>query len=439
MLAAGRGERRAEIAVRLWEGLGDILEQRTQHEEALQAYRNAQAQVPHGDRIWQARLHRKAGAVMREQRRYAETLDACRQAEAALDRQPVEDGSHWWAEWIEVQLEQVWAHYWLAQWLEMDNLVNKVQPVVQERGGAASRMRLLMASCLMHLRRDRYTVSDEMLADAREALALGREWGGPKNRIECQFELGFLHLWRRELTEAKENLLATLELAATSGILTLRTLSLTYSTVSCRFRGQTVGVLDSVMRAHEAAQAAHMPDYVAAAKANQAWLASRRQDLPRAQKLGQEALAIWRQSPLVYPFQWQALWPLIGVALAGGREDEAWAYAQALLEPMQQRLPDALNTALTAAVQANAEDQTGAARRQLDRAMALARELGYLWWTPGSHDVWRPAKAQCVQCLAGLRRAFAARRNPVLFFPADSSCQTPGETLCKRWLLYDDF
>ncbi len=83
---------------------------------------------------------------MREQRLYAEALDACHQAEIALGNQPGEDSSHWWDEWLEVQVEQVWAHYWLAQWPEMDALVNKVQPVVQERGRAASRMRFLMAS-----------------------------------------------------------------------------------------------------------------------------------------------------------------------------------------------------------------------------------------------------------------------------------------------------
>ena len=131
----------------------------------------------------------------------------------------------WWAEWLEVQVDQVWAHYWLAQWPEMEELVNKVQPVVQERGRAASRARFLMASCLMHLRKDATSVSDEMLADAREALAASREWGDLKTMIEWQFELGFLHLWRRELDAAEENLQAALELAETSGIVPMRTLA----------------------------------------------------------------------------------------------------------------------------------------------------------------------------------------------------------------------
>jgi DNA-binding SARP family transcriptional activator len=375
---AGRGERNYEVAAHLWEGLGDILELKVQHDKALQAYQNAQAQVPHVHPVWQARLHRKAGAVMREQRLYVDALDACQRAEIALGEQSGEDTGRWWDEWLEVQVEKVWAHYWLAQWPEMDALVNKIQPVVQERGSVAGRMRYLMASCLMHLRRERYTVSDEMLANSRESLAASREWGSLKTRIECQFELGFLHLWRRELDEAEQHLQAALELAETSGNLPLRAIILTYLTVLSRFRGRIDGVLDNAIRAQRAAEAAQMPDYVAAARANQAWFAWRKRDLPAAEQKGHTALMLWRQSPLVYPFQWQALWPLIGVALAQGREDEAWAYIQALLESTQQRLPEGLNTSLEAAVQAKAKHQAGVARSHLNRAMPLARELGYL-------------------------------------------------------------
>jgi hypothetical protein len=121
-----------------------------------------------------------------------------------------------------------------------------------------------------------------------------------------------------------------------------------------------------------------MPDYVAAAKGNQAWVAWRRGDLSQAEQAGQEAVELWRQSPLVYPFQWQALWPLISVALARGQGEEVYAYVRALLEPTQQRLPGELTTTLEAAVQAKAEDRAKVARRHLDRAMELAQEMGYL-------------------------------------------------------------
>jgi DNA-binding SARP family transcriptional activator/tetratricopeptide (TPR) repeat protein len=367
-----------DIVAQLYEALGDVLGLRAQHEEALQAYRSAQARTPSEERVWQARLHRKEGSVLREQRMYADALAACHRAEVALGERPDADDDRWWAEWLEVQVDRVWAHYWLAQWPEMNELVNKARPVVQERGSVASRARFLMASCLMHLRKDRYSVSDEMLANSREALAASEEWGSLKSRIDCQFELGFLHLWRREFDEAEENLQIALRLAETAGVLPMRTLGLTYLTILRRFRGQINEVRSYAMNAQAAAEAAHMPDYVAAAKGNQAWVAWRRPDLSAAEQRGQEALCIWRQSPLVYPFQWLALWPLITVVLARGREDEVWAYAQALLESTQQRLPDELNNALVAALQTKAEGRAGDARAHLDRALVLASEMGYL-------------------------------------------------------------
>jgi len=368
----------SEVIAHLCEDLGDVLELTAQHEAALEAYQRAQAQVPRADRIWQARLHRRAGTVLCEQRLYAQALAACNQAETVLGQASEAEDAAWWDEWLEVQAERVWAHYWLAQWPEMDALVKQVEPVVRGRAGAASRMRFLEVSCLMHLRKHRYVVSDEMLASSREQFALGQERGDLNSRVNSGFELGFLHLWRRELDEAQRHLSAALELAEIGGILPFRTLILTYLTVLNRFRGQVEGVRDCASRARQAAETAHMPDYVAAAEGNAAWVAWRERDLLAAEKRAQEALTIWRQSPLVYPFQWQALWPLMAVALEQGHDEQAWAHAQALLEPAQQRLPDALHSALEAALQAKAQHRAEAALQHLHRAMHLAGEMGYL-------------------------------------------------------------
>ena len=372
------GEHRAELAVSLWEELGDILEMKAVHEEALHAYQAALGQVPQGNPISQARLHRKVGAVRREQRFYNQELEACQQAEIALGKQPGLNENNWWDEWLEVQVERTWAHYWLAQWADMERLVNQLQPVLQERGSGVSRMRFLMASCLLQLRKHRYVVSDEMLANSHEALAASQRWGTLKIRMDCQFELGFLHLWRGELDDAEEHLQASLELAENSGVFPVRTLCLTYLTILHRFWKQVEKVSAYAVRALKAAEAAHMPDYIAAAKGNQAWLSWHKGDLSATQQLGQQALDLWKQTPLVYPFQWQALWPLIGAALGQGQEADAWTHIHALLEPTQQLLPDALNTTLEVAIQAQDKGQPEAARIHLYKALSYAGEMGYL-------------------------------------------------------------
>ncbi|MFO7697740.1 MAG: BTAD domain-containing putative transcriptional regulator [Anaerolineae bacterium] len=369
------GEGSDEMAAHLYEGLGDVLELAARHGDALQAYQEARVRVGRADAIWQARLYRKAAAVTREQRLYAETLEACHQAELMLGEPADDEAGPWWAEWLEVQVERVWAHYWLAQWPAMEELVDRVGPVVEELGSAAGRWRFLTAACLMEMRRDRYVVSDRTLTLACQALSAAREWGDLKAISEAQFEIGFLHLWRRELAAAEENLQAALALDETCGAAGIRTIILTYMTVLHRFRGEIELVRICAREAEQAAVAAQMPDYVAAAQGNLAWVAWREGKPAEAEELGWAALSQWQASALVYPFRWIGLWPLVAVALARGQVEEAGGHALALLEPTQQRLPEALNAPLEAAAHA---DSQGMAGRRLYRATEIARELGYL-------------------------------------------------------------
>lgn len=365
------------LVSRLWEELGELHELMLQHELALEAFHNAQKLVFATEWIDQARLLRKIGAVFREQRLYAEALQACQQAEDTLERQPGEQDKGWWDEWLEIQVERVWAYYWLAQWIEMEELVLKARPFVEARGSAESRMRFLMASCLMHLRKERYCVSDDMLADSRQSLALSLQSGNLKKKIESHFELGFLLLWRRELDEAEPVLLAALEMAETARDQPYRTLSLTYLTVLYRFCGQPEKVAQLARCTLEAAQVACMPDYIAAARANLAWHSWRLGQFELVEALCLEALSIWRQSPLVYPFQWLTLFPLIGITWRQGKDEEAWAYTQALLEPTQQKLPDRLYSLLETALQAKMMKHK-TMRSQMEQAQSLASDLGYL-------------------------------------------------------------
>ena len=134
-------------------------------------------------------------------------------------------------------------------------------------------------------------------------------------------------------------------------------------------------------RSLEVATAAHMPEYVAMAKANQAWLAWRAGDLAAVQELGQAALELWHQLPPGHasaPFQWLARWPLIAAALRKDQLASATDQARALLDPGQQRLPDALAANLEQAVQAWDGGTPESANTLLHQSLALALEMRYL-------------------------------------------------------------
>jgi hypothetical protein len=56
---------------------------------------------------------------------------------------------------------------------------------------------------------------------------------------------------------------------------------------------------------------------------------------------------------------------------------EAIDHARAMLDPAQQRLPEGLAGALERGIQAQDCGQVEAARTHLERALALAQELGF--------------------------------------------------------------
>jgi hypothetical protein len=76
-----------------------------------------------------------------------------------------------------------------------------------------------------------------------------------------------------------------------------------------------------------------------------------------------------------YPFYWQALWPLIGVALAQDRPADAISYARQLCDPSQQLLPSAIEEPLVAALAAWDAGQADEARQLLHRALDLAQQM----------------------------------------------------------------
>ncbi len=64
------------MAADLYQHLGDTLHWIAQYDEARAAYQQAIAAIPDMDAIRLAELHRKIGNSWRDQRRYAEALQA---------------------------------------------------------------------------------------------------------------------------------------------------------------------------------------------------------------------------------------------------------------------------------------------------------------------------------------------------------------------------
>jgi hypothetical protein len=142
----------------------------------------------------------------------------------------------------------------------------------------------------------------------------------------------------------------------------IQTRCLVYGAVARRKLGDVNGVraLDA-----QIAELEETFSYAGLIAANRAWLAWRDGDLEATKRWGAEAIADWnrvgRAGPTV--FQWTARFPLLAVAVAERRHDDAEKQARAMLDERQQPLPDDLRSALE--------------ERDFERALELAYERGY--------------------------------------------------------------
>ena len=370
--------RQLEMAAQLHERLGDVLELIGRHDEARDAYRKALALVPEQDRIWQSRLYRKTGETWQNQAGFEDAARAYDLAESTLGQEQAGSKLDWRQAWIDVQIDRIWLRYWQRQPARMAEPTEQVQPAVEQYGTPIQRGWFFQALVVTAWERERHRPSKETLDLARTMLAASLEAGHAGMIGMSQFMLGYACLWRDELEEAEDALRGSLVLAERIGDVVLESRCLTYLTALCRRRGQVKETRQYACRSISVATtAAGVPFYVGAAQANLAWVAWREDDILKAESSGQAALDTWK-SVTAFPFQWTALWPLTGVALAREEVDRAMTYARKMLDPLQQLLPGEMASALEAAIQAWDQGQAEVAETHLQHAAETAVDLGYL-------------------------------------------------------------
>jgi DNA-binding SARP family transcriptional activator len=376
---------RATAAI-LWERLGDILYLTGQFEPACAAYRQGLDLAAVLDPVGRAGLLRKLGNAWRESGGYERARQAYNEALQILGRPwadtlppgEMDAADDRWRAWIELHVDRIHLQYWQNRVQEAAGLLETLRPLVEQNGTAYQRVRFFIWSALIVLRRDRFRSSATTAADLRQALAAAHESAFAADVPLITFQLGFLLLWHDELDAAAERLETALRLAEHSGDIALQARCLTYLTLIARRLSREEEVGRRAARSLEVAAAAHMPEFIAAAQANQAWLAWRHGHQDSVQTRCQAALESWAGLSFAYGFEWLALWPLMAAALRRDQIVQAVDAARRLLHPSQQRLPDDLTAALQAASEALGTGQTTQVRDHLECAISLAKSAGQL-------------------------------------------------------------
>ncbi len=349
-------------------------------EEARDDYQRALGHLD-GDAVRQSHLLRKIGNTWQIQRGYEEAFRAWEQAEAALNGGAAERGESWWQAWIQIQLDWLWAHYFLNNAGEMAEIVDRTRPAVEQHGTLPQRGLFFQRLALMGFRRDRFVGTDETLGHAQDFVEAIQAAGNLSELAFARFVLGFAYLWhgwRGDLDEAEAELESGLKLAERIGDVVIQTRCLAYLPMIYRKRGQVDDVRRILPRSLAMAETTEMGEYIATAEAHAAWLAWRDGQFAAAEEHGRAFLQLWQGMPIANAFSWPGLWPLIDIALTEDRLAEAIDHAQTLLRPQEQRKLPELETALQDAIRAFESDQPHVARTALEHAVALAKEMGYL-------------------------------------------------------------
>ena len=353
-----------ELASALREGLGDVLVLAGEPEPARATFARAEELLPKRDRVRRARLLRKQGhSLSMLQHRTEESAAALTAAETALGTRP--SGKAWWEERCEIACSWLNLLYFTAPVDLLQDRLTADGPIVERHGTAWQRAYLLLFMGTSSMRRERYVPGEQTLEYVRAGLAAARESGNIGGAAMQQFALGFALLWASRLDEAEIELAGALAESERIGEATLRTRCLTYLTILSRKRGDVVEARRLAELALEAARTTHMEEYVAQAYANLAWIAWREGDHSRAEELARAAWSDWdNHLHTQRVWAWSPVFPLLGLALRAGRDNEAHELAKVLLDPTRQALPRELEEALRAG--------------RLAEAAAAATGYGYL-------------------------------------------------------------
>jgi serine/threonine protein kinase/tetratricopeptide (TPR) repeat protein len=368
--APDHGDPALEAAVR--EALGDIKHIIGQRSESEDEYRRAIEAVGASADVSLARLWRKVGKTRTARLDHRGALSAYQTADELLPEHPESDPAvcH---EWIEIQNERVWTHYWLGDTEALRAVIASLRPIAERRGTAQQRANLHQAVCLVELRTARYCVSPASLETIKTAAESVENPELSPESASIHFILAFTKMLHGLTEEAHGEMRRVVVEADTLGDPLLRIRALTYLCVLDRQRGRVGDVLALVQEALSAPNLEKMHHYAGAAYANLGWATAAQGDQEQALTLLERALTTWRKGTPAYPFEHLAILPLARILLGQGRHDEA---AQLLLElrsPEQRDFGRQFGE-LLAALAASA----GAQRLQsIERLLAAASREGH--------------------------------------------------------------
>ena len=367
--ALGGGRLRAKLA--------DVLRHIGQHGAARELLHQAIQVTGSEKSLFAAQLHNLLGKVELDDRDYDAAVVAFDAAEMLLAGRPDDQATI--DMWLDVQLQgRALVYFGRNDPATMAAVLAEVRPVLDARGTPAQKQ-AYFAHMGLRLQLERgHRIDEELLASHRAGLAAAEDGCG-EYEIGWRLEnLGFVLVLHGDLDEAQETLTAAVRISERIGEVHMQADCLCDLTLAAIRRHDAQAVAALVPRAVEAAQAAGFRGSLGQAKSGLTWLAWRERRWPDVEALANEALPLLRTDPVSHSLCWVCLWPLIAVRLRSGQVADAIIACRELLLLPQLRLPDEVESAVQAAVEAWDNDRNNLAKELLTQSIHLAEKLRYL-------------------------------------------------------------
>jgi hypothetical protein len=341
---------RLDVLYALAEGLVTM----GRHEDAAAHVGEALRLAPTAPPLVRARLYRLLGASASTRQEGPASLALLDRAEAELGVVGEQSSPDTWYEWLQVQEYRAWALYHQRGAVAtLEALLRRIEAPLARYGSAAQQRTFGGCRILLRLRTERYRVSAETVALARQNVAAAEATGSVRERVFAGFELGFCQLWAGAIDDAAGLLAEALDAARRIGDAAVITLSLTYLAFISRLRRDVTRTERLAEELLSQAESSSMRSYAAVARGHLAWCRMREGDTAAAIDQAREAVRMWEEElSVAYPLQWAARLPLLEALAATGDAAGAAAQVRALLDQAQQPLAApaaaALNEALAA-------------------------------------------------------------------------------------------
>jgi DNA-binding winged helix-turn-helix (wHTH) protein/tetratricopeptide (TPR) repeat protein len=357
----------------LYEELGDAQFESGHVEQAADAFQDALRSDPEAAPIDMGRRYRKLGGVLVLTPRVTRATLAYLEAERVMGEPAPDKPEEWWEEWLGMELERCWGHYYAAEFAGLVELAQQIRPFVDSRGTAAHRGALYNCLWIGEHGAHRYVTTEKGLEYAQMSLEAYFADGRLRSKCEGEWVISLALLWLPEHPdEAETHLRRFLTLSEEYGDITFQMEARWGLAMWHRWHGHVERVREHAEKNLALDAGRNVACYAQSAKGSLAWVAHREGDFELARRLASEALAkVEHDEEHAFAYQWLIRWPLIGVHLAAGEMEEAAAHARALLDPGQQAMPGPLEESLTHFV-AKPKAATGQATAR------LARQHGYL-------------------------------------------------------------